>query len=116
MTTAHEKTLNMPAIIEAVTMRLEIDCDSRMLELDFDSWNVATKADFVASIIADNIDDLDDDDVARMHTDAGIQLDEHSVVLWLANEMVIVWFGNDIDPNMDKVGEIACIAACSAPC
>lgn len=111
MTTAHEKTLDMPAIIEAVTMRLEIDCDSRMLELDFASWNVATKADFVAAVIADNIDDLNDDDVAQMRTDAGIQLEEHSVVLWLANEMVIVWFGNDIDPNMDMVGEIACDAA-----
>lgn len=111
MTTAHDKPLNMPAIIEAVTMRLEIDCDSRLLELDFDSWNVATKADFVAAIIADNIDDLDDDDLAQMRTDAGIQLEQHSVVLWLANETVIVWFGNDIDPDMNMVGEIACDAA-----
>jgi len=111
MTTAHEKTLNLPAIIEAVTMRLEIDCDSRLLELDFDSWNVATQADFVAAIIADNIDDLADDDLAQLRTDAGIQLDDHDVVLWLGNnEMVIVWFGNNIDPDMNMIGEIACDA------
>ena len=110
MTTAHETTLNLSAIIEAVTMRLEIDCDSRMLELDFDSLNVSAKADFVAAIIADNLDDLADDDVAQMRTDAGIQLEEHSVVLWLTNKSVIVWFGNDIDPDMNMVGEIACNA------
>ena len=111
MTTADETTLNIPAIIEAVTMRLEIDCDSRMLELDFDSMNVATQADFIAAIIADNIDDLADDDLAQLRTDAGIQFEDHNVVLWMNNETVIVWFGNDIDPDMNMVGEISCDAA-----
>lgn len=50
----------------------------------------------------------------QMSSDDGWQFPEHDVVVWLRDSKVVVWVGNDRDPDMNGLGEVESVVAAEA--
>ena len=70
--------------------------------------DIAREIDTIAKDIAAAYaaDELDDAEVARMDSDAGLEVDGYAVWLNRDRNAIVVWAGNEHDENMDWPAEV----------